>query len=59
MEKKLAAGDINGHIAIFSSEKDVVNVKNEDINKFYNNVEMIKDNCLKKLEKMKKKKENN
>ena len=57
--KKLAAGDINGHIAIFSSEKDVVNVKNEDINKFYNNVEMIKDNCLKKLEKMKKKKENN
>ena len=59
MEKKLAAGDINGHIAIFSSEKDVVNVKNEDINKFYNNIEMIKDNCLKKLEKMKKKKENN
>ena len=57
--KKLAAGDIEGKIAIFSSEKDVVNVRKEDINKFYNNVEMVKDNCLKKLEKLRKKKENN
>jgi len=57
--KKLAAGDINGHIAIFSSEKDVINVKNEDINKFYNSIENIKENCLKKIDIMKKMNENN
>ena len=55
--KKLAAGDINGHINIFSSEKDVINVKNEDVNKFYNSVEKIKDDCIKKLEKSRRKKE--
>ena len=49
--KKLAAGDINGHIAIFSSEKDVINVKNEDVNKFHNKIETIKENCIKKLNK--------
>lgn len=47
-EKKLAAGDINGHISIFSSEKDVVNVKGEDISKFYKTIESLKDNCAKK-----------
>ena len=48
--KKLAAGDINGHISIFSSEKDVLNVKGEDISKFYKIIESLKDNCLKKVE---------
>ena len=57
--KKLAAGDINGHINIFSSEKDVINVKSEDINKFYNSIENIKDDCNKQLEKFKQKKESN
>jgi len=51
--KKLAAGDINGHISIFSSEKDVVNVKGEDISKFYKTIESLKDNCAKKVEAMK------
>ena len=51
--KKLAAGDINGSIAIFSSEKDVMNVRNDDINKFYNKL------CLKKNEFLKQEKENN
>jgi dynein intermediate chain len=55
--KKLAAGDINGHINIFSSEKDVINVKNEDVNKFFNSIENIKENRMKKLEKLRKKKE--
>ena len=49
--KKLATGDINGHIHIFSSEKDVINVKTEDITKFNRIMEEIKDNCKKKLEK--------
>ena len=53
--KKLAAGDINGHIAIFSSEKDVVNVKIEDINKFISNVNDLKDKSQKELAKKKKK----
>ena len=57
--KKLAAGDINGHINIFSSEKDVINVKNEDVNKFYNSIENIKDARMKKLEKLKRKKADN
>ena len=48
--KKLAAGDINGHISIFSSEKDVLNVKGEDISKFYKIIESLKDNCVKKVE---------
>ena len=48
--KKLAAGDINGHISIFSSEKDVVNVKGEDISKFYKIIESLKDNYMKKTE---------
>ena len=55
--KKLAAGDINGHIAIFSSEKDVVNVKFEDINKFEKIIAGIKENYQLELEK-KQKKEN-
>ena len=55
--KKLAAGDINGHINIFSSEKDVINVKGEDVNKFYNSIEIIKEDCIKQLEKSKTKKE--
>jgi len=54
--KKLAAGDINGHIAIFQSEKDVLNVKIEDINKFDKTIEDIKNNCELELEKKKKKK---
>ena len=49
--KKLATGDINGHIDIFSSEKDVINVKPEDIVKFNRIMEGVKDNCIKKLEK--------
>ena len=49
--KKLATGDINGHIDIFSSEKDVINVKQEDIFKFNRIMEGIKDSCIKKLEK--------
>ena len=49
--KKLATGDINGHIHIFSSEKDVINVKTEDITKFNRIMEEIKDNCKKKIEK--------
>ena len=55
--KKLAAGDINGHIAIFSSEKDVVNVKIEDINKFEKVISGIKENYQLEFEK-KQKKEN-
>ena len=55
--KKLAAGDINGHIAIFASEKDVVNVKIEDINKFEKVISGIKENYQLELEK-KQKKEN-
>ncbi|MBP3801773.1 MAG: hypothetical protein J6I85_07130 [Clostridia bacterium] len=53
--KKLAAGDINGHIAIFQSEKDVVNVKIEDVNKFSDNIKAIKENCKLELEKKRKK----
>ena len=53
--KKLAAGDVNGHIAIFQSEKDVINVKIEDVNKFSENIKAIKENCKLELEKKKKK----
>ena len=54
--KKLAAGDINGHIHIFTtSEKDVLNVKNEDINKFDKTIEGIKENWKFEFEKKKKK----
>jgi dynein intermediate chain len=53
--KKLAAGDINGHINIFSSEKDVLNVKIEDVNHFNYNIIEIKENCKYELEKRKKK----
>ena len=55
--KKLAAGDINGHIAIFSSEKDVLNVKLEEVNKFGQKIQAIKANIQNDLAK-KKKKEN-
>ena len=50
--KKLAAGDINGHIHIFSSEKDVLNV---DINKFDKTIEGIKENWKLEFDKKKKK----
>ena len=53
--KRLAAGDINGHINIFSSEKDVLNVKIEDVRKFNYNIEDIKKVCQQELEKRKKK----
>ena len=53
--KKLAAGDINGHINIFSSEKDVLNVKIEDVNHFNYNIVGIKKDCKYELEKRKKK----
>ena len=53
--KKLAAGDINGHINIFSSEKDVLNVKIEDVNHFNYNIVGIKEDCKYELEKRKKK----
>ena len=53
--KKLAAGDINGHINIFSSEKDVLNVKIEDVNHFNYNIILIKQDCQYELEKRKKK----
>jgi dynein intermediate chain len=53
--KKLAAGDINGHIAVFSSEKDVVNVKTEDTTKFQETVQAIKEKCKLEAERKKKK----
>ena len=53
--KKLAAGDINGHIAIFSSEKDVLNIKIEDVNKFNEIVSNIKEKSKLELAKKKKK----
>ena len=49
--KRLAAGDINGHVHIFSSEKDVLNA---DTNKFEKTIEGIKESW--KLEFVKKKK---
>ena len=53
--KKLAAGDVNGHIAIFQSEKDVINVKIEDVNKFSDNIKAIKEKSKLELEKKRKK----
>ena len=53
--KKLAAGDVNGHIAIFNSEKDVTNVKIEDIKKFEETVNNIKKDSLEEIEKKRKK----
>ena len=53
--KKLAAGDVNGHITIFSSEKDVFNVGAEGLNKFVKTIEGIKQNSILELEKKKKK----
>ena len=53
--KKLATGDVNGHISIFNSEKDVVNFKIEEIKKFGNIIEEIKKNNYLELEKKKKK----
>ena len=53
--KKLAAGDINGHIAVFSSEKDVVNVKSEDTTKFQETVQAIKEKCKLEAERKRKK----
>ena len=53
--KKLAAGNVNGHINIFSSEKDVLNVKIEDVIKFEKIIEGIKENCKLELEKKRKK----
>ena len=53
--KKLAAGDVNGHIAIFQSEKDVINFKIEDVNKFSDNIKAIKEKSKLELEKKKKK----
>ena len=53
--KKLAAGDVNGHITIFSSEKDVLNVGIESVNKFEKTIQGIKDNSLLELERKKKK----
>ena len=53
--KKLAAGDINGHIAIFSSEKDVLNIKLEEFNKFGEMINEIKEKSRLELEKKKKK----
>ena len=55
--KRLAAGDINGHIAIFSSEKDVLNIKIEDVSKFNDIVSNIKEKSKLELEKKKKKEE--
>ena len=54
--KKLAAGDVNGHITIFSSEKDVLNVGIESVNKFEKTIQGIKDNSLLELERKKKRK---
>ena len=53
--KKLAAGDINGHIAIFSSEKDVLNYNIEDIKKFNQKVQKFKEKSQNELGKKKKK----
>ena len=53
--KKLAAGDINGRIAIFTSEKDVVNVKTDDIKKFEDTMTAVKERCKLEAEKKKKK----
>ena len=53
--KKLAAGDINGHINIFSSEKDVLNVKIEDVNHFNYNIYEIKEICRYEFGKRRKK----
>ena len=53
--KKLAAGDVNGHIAIFQSEKDVINVKIEVVNKFSDNIKAIKEKSKLELEKKRKK----
>ena len=53
--KKLAAGDINGHIAIFSSEKDVLNVGCEVVDKFGRKIKEFKENSQYELAKKKKK----
>ena len=50
--KRLAAGDINGHVHIFSSEKDVLNA---DTNKFEKTIEGIKENWKLEFDKKKKK----
>ena len=49
--KRLAAGDINGHVHIFSSEKDVLNA---DTNKFEKTIEGIKESWKLEFDKKKK-----
>ena len=49
--KRLAAGDINGHVHIFSSEKDVLNA---DTNKFEKTIEGIKESWQLEFDKKKK-----
>ena len=51
--KKLDTGDINGHIAIFTNEKDIVIIRSDDVTKFEYIIMSIEERC--KLEAEKKK----
>ena len=51
MVKKLDTDDINGHIAIFTNEKDIVIIRSDDVTKFEYIIMSIEERCKLEVEK--------